>query len=278
MPAPYSDDIRQKAVAAVERSERKSHICRMFHISRNTLDLWLQRRAATGSIRSIRDYRRGPQPKINDLEAFRAFAQTHGHLTQQQMAQQWCEPNSDPTIGQAFLGQLQAYVPEQLVYIDEAGTDNTEDYSYGWCETSQRFHAVKMGHRTEGISMIAGWCNRQVLAAMTFKGYCDTAWVEAWVEQYLIPDLRPGQVVIMDNASFHKSAGIRELIEQAGCELPFLPPYSPDLEAVYKVGIKAEIRGTSMSRQLPSHDSVDVEAFNLWADFTNSLLESMTID
>ncbi len=135
---------------------------------------------------------------------------------------------------QAFLEQLQAYTLEQVVYVDEAGADNTEDYAHGWCAESERFYALKLGHRTQRVNMIAGWCNRAVVAPMTFQGSCDTNLVEAWVERWLVPQLQPAQVVVMDNASFHKSATMRELIEQAGCKLLFLPPYSPDLNKIEK--------------------------------------------
>jgi len=135
---------------------------------------------------------------------------------------------------QAFLAHLQTYAPKQLVYIDEAGVDDTEDYAYGWCARSERFEALKLGHRTERISMIAGWCHHQVVAPMTFKGYCDTTLVETWVEQLLVAQLKPGQVVVMDNASFHKASAIRDHIEQAGCILLFLPPSSPDLNKLEK--------------------------------------------
>ena len=102
MPAPYSDDFRQKAVDAVDRGERKSKVCQMFNISRNTLDLWLKRRERTGSISAIRDYYRGTPPKISDLEAFRIFAKANGRLTQQQMAKKWPEPISAHTLGKAL--------------------------------------------------------------------------------------------------------------------------------------------------------------------------------
>jgi transposase len=102
MSAPYSEDLRQKVMAALERGERKSHISRMFGISRNTLDIWLKRQETTGKIGAIRDYHRGPRPKIDDLEAFRVFAQNHGHLTQQAMAELWPEPISNRTIGKAL--------------------------------------------------------------------------------------------------------------------------------------------------------------------------------
>jgi transposase len=102
MPAAYSDDLRDKVLAAVDRGEKKSHVSRMFNISRNTLDLWLKRRDATGSASPVRGYHRGPDPKVNDLEAFRAFANAHGHLTQQQMADLWPEPITDVTVGKAL--------------------------------------------------------------------------------------------------------------------------------------------------------------------------------
>lgn len=102
MPAPYSDDLRQKALDALDRGEGKSHICRWLNISRNTLDLWIKRRAATGSLSPTRPYQRGPQPKIADLEQFRQFAKQHGHLTQIDMAQQWSEAVSNRTIGKAL--------------------------------------------------------------------------------------------------------------------------------------------------------------------------------
>lgn len=69
---------------------------------------------------------------------------------------------------------------------------------------------------------------------MTFKGYCDSTLVETWVQAFLVAQLKPGQVVVMDNPSFHKSTTIREHIEQAGCTVLFLPPYSPDLNKIEK--------------------------------------------
>ena len=102
MPAPHSLDLRLKAVAAFDRGERKSDICKFLEISRNTLDLWLKRREESGSVAPKTDYRHGPEPKIKDLDAFRTFVEEHGHLTQKEMAQQWPEPISDTSIGEAL--------------------------------------------------------------------------------------------------------------------------------------------------------------------------------
>ena len=102
MPAAYSLDLRTKAVAAFDNGVPKSQVCRLFSISRNTLDLWLKRRSETGSLAAKSKYHHGPTPKIDDLDAFRQFAQQYGHLTQEEMAQQWPAPVSSTTIGLAL--------------------------------------------------------------------------------------------------------------------------------------------------------------------------------
>ena len=67
-----------------------------------------------------------------------------------------------------------------------------------------------------------------------------------WVEKILVPELRSGQLVIMDNATFHKASEIKELIESAGCVLLFLPPYSPDLNPIEKfwANFKRQVKDT----------------------------------
>ena len=86
----------------------------------------------------------------------------------------------------------------------------------------------------ERHSVIAGLSGGKALAPWGFNGYCDTEVVLTWVKPVMAPELKPGLSVVMDNASFHKAAAIRETMENAGCELLFLPPYSPDLNPVAK--------------------------------------------
>lgn len=71
---------------------------------------------------------------------------------------------------------------------------------------------------------------------MVFNGSCNTKLFESWVESFLIKELVPGQYVVMDNASFHKSQKTKELIESVGCKIIFLPPYSPDFNPIEKFG------------------------------------------
>ena len=116
--------------------------------------------------------------------------------------------------------------------MDEAGIDDTDDYGYGWCLLGERFYAKRKASRTQRVSFIAAWHQRQLVAPATFEGYCNRAVFEAWLEQFLLPELAIGSVIICDNASFHKGGQIRELIEAAGCHLLYLPPYSPDLNPI----------------------------------------------
>lgn len=121
---------------------------------------------------------------------------------------------------------------ETIVYVDEAGMDNREDYGYGWNEKGQRFHALKSGRRQGRVNMIAALYQGQLMAPFTVEGACNRAVFEIWLETCLIPMLKPGLLVVMDNATFHKGGRIEQLIQEAGCELLYLPAYSPDFNKI----------------------------------------------
>ena len=75
-------------------------------------------------------------------------------------------------------------------------------------------------------------CEGKLVAPLTFEGSCNRVVFEKWLGEKLLPQLKTGQLVILDNASFHKSQKVRELIESVNCELEYLPPYSPDLNEI----------------------------------------------
>lgn len=118
------------------------------------------------------------------------------------------------------------------VYVDEAGVDNTLVWPWGWSPKGAPCLGEKLGHKTHRVSMAAGLCCGQVLAPLTFEGTCNADLIESWFEQQLLPVLVPGQVVILDNASFHRHTRLRALLEIKGCSLLPLPPYSPDFNAI----------------------------------------------
>ena len=123
-------------------------------------------------------------------------------------------------------------MPQQIAYVDEAGIDNREEYPYGYCKVGQRFYALKSGKRSERVSWIAGLKEGRLFAPMTFAGSCNRDLFELWLEECLVPQLQPGDVIVIDNASFHHGQAIEEIVAQAGCEIWYLPPYSPDLNEI----------------------------------------------
>jgi len=104
----------------------------------------------------------------------------------------------------------------------------------GWGKKGEKLIGKKSGKYYQRTNIVAGLVNNKSIAPMIFNGSCNTELFEAWVAQFLIKELVPGQFVVMDNASFHKSQKTKELIESVGCKVIFLPPYSPDLNPIEK--------------------------------------------
>ncbi|WP_425394234.1 IS630 family transposase [Chroococcidiopsis thermalis] len=268
MPAPYSYDLRRKVIEAIDSGIGKTQASKIFKISRNTINLWLHKREETGDDRAPVGYQRGYGAKITNLEDFKEFARKHGSQTHAEMAQAWHLEISDRTIGKAlkkigftrkktygyrerdeekrqeFIEKIERKKPEERVYIDESGIDNRDDYSYGWNEKGQRLYDLKSGKRSIRVSIISGLCQGKLLAPFTFEGACNRLVFEQWLSEKLLPHLKPGQTVILDNATFHKSEKIRELIKSAQCEIQYLPPLSPGLNEIehYLFPIKNRVR------------------------------------
>ena len=114
--------------------------------------------------------------------------------------------------------------PERLVFIDETWTATNMTRSHGRCAKGERLRmGFPHGHR-KTTTLVAGLRMTGMVAPMVLDGPINGDWFEAYVTQVLIPELRPGDVVIMDNLSSHKRASVRERIEAAGARLMFLPP------------------------------------------------------
>jgi len=131
-----------------------------------------------------------------------------------------------------FIQELQSYKPENIVYIDESGIDNRDDYGYGWNERGERFYDFKSGKRSLRVSIMSGLCQGSLIAPLTFEGSCNQRVFEKWLAEMLRPSLKPGQTVILDNATSHKSDKISQLITETGCQIRYLPPYSPNLNEI----------------------------------------------
>lgn len=106
--------------------------------------------------------------------------------------------------------------------------------SHGRCPKGKRLRmGLPHGHR-KTTTLLAGLRMTGMVAPMVLDGPINGDWFEACITQVLVPELRPGDVVIMDNLSSHKRVSVRERIEAAGATLRFLPPYSPDFNPIEK--------------------------------------------
>ena len=122
--------------------------------------------------------------------------------------------------------------PEDVVVLDEFGATTQMTRSSGRCPAGERLVApVPHGH-WKVLTTIAAMTVDGMLAAVTVDAATDADVFRAFVRDALVPALRPGQLVVMDNLSSHKAAGVAELIEAAGCRVRYLPPYSPDLNPI----------------------------------------------
>jgi len=118
------------------------------------------------------------------------------------------------------------------VYVDETGFDAPLIREYGYAPVGEKVMGERTGLRFARTSLIAGYKAGKAVAPVAFKGYCNPDVVLTWVKEMLIPCLKPGDVVIWDNALCHKSNVLAHAFEDAEIKLLLLPPYSPDLNLI----------------------------------------------
>jgi transposase len=124
--------------------------------------------------------------------------------------------------------------PEKLVFIDETSISTNMARRFGRAPCGERCRAsVPFGH-WKTTTLIAALRVDRVDAPMTIDGALDGRSFLAYVEQVLAPTLRTGEIVVLDNVSTHKVAGVREAIEASGAKVLYLPPYSPDFNPIEK--------------------------------------------
>ncbi len=134
--------------------------------------------------------------------------------------------------------------PSTLVFIDETGADTKMARRHGRAPRGQRLRSsVPHGH-WKTTTFVGGLRLSGMTAPMVLDGPMTGDWFGAYVEQILVPTLRPGDIVILDNLPAHKNATARRAIEAVGAELRFLPPYSPDLNPIENAfsKLKANLR------------------------------------
>jgi transposase len=127
-----------------------------------------------------------------------------------------------------------------LVFVDEMGTHTSLAPLYGYSPQGQRAFFEIPRNRGTNTTLLSSMSVEGMGPSMAVEGSTNKAVFETYVEHFLAPTLKAGQVVIMDNLSAHKGERIRELIEERDCKLLYLPPYSPDLNPIEEAFSKAK--------------------------------------
>ncbi len=132
-------------------------------------------------------------------------------------------------------------------YVDESGCDDRLQREHGWSPRGEPCFDTRLGHAGERRSVVAAWTptpTHGLMAPLSFDGTCHSRLFELWLRVMLCPFLRPGQVVILDNARFHRKKAVQRILKKVGCRALFLPAYSPDLNLIEPQwhGLKTRVR------------------------------------
>ena len=136
------------------------------------------------------------------------------------------------------LERIRSIAPEHLIFLDESGVTTSMTRLSARALGGRRIHEATPGGHWKILTILGAMSLRGMVATMTIEEATDREIFLAYIEQVLCPALQPGDVVVMDNLSSHKVNGVRERIQQAGAEVLYLPPYSPDPNPIEKAWAK----------------------------------------
>ncbi len=126
----------------------------------------------------------------------------------------------------------QATDPKRLVFVDEMGTNTSLSPLRAWSRRGERARCAVPRNRGKNTTLLASMSAEGIGSSLAITDAVDAQMFEAYLERVLLAELRPRRIVVMDNLSAHKTEKVRELVEGAGCDLLYLPPYSPDLNPI----------------------------------------------
>ena len=263
MTAPLSNDLRARVVGALEAGESCRSVAARFGVAVSSAVKWSQRYRMTGSVapgkmgghrkrvpephRAFICERVAQQPNLTlaglkaelgergivvSHDAIWRFLRREGlrfKKTLFALEQARTDVARRRRRWRAWQKQLD---PQRLVFVDETWIKTNMAPLYGWGAKGRRLRGFAPHGHWRTLTFVGALRADGLAAPCVFDGPINGRCFVAWVEQQLVPTLRPGDIVVLDNLGSHKSAAVRQLVKQAGARLWFLPPYSPDLNPI----------------------------------------------
>ena len=259
----YSNDLRERVVAAVDAGDSCRTVAARFGVSVSSVVKWSQRWRATGSVAP--DKMGGYRPVVLEQQRDFILEQVHqsSHVTARGLprllAARGVKVSHDSmwrflrreglsfkeslfAIEQAradiarrrrrWKGLMADLDPSQLVFVDETWIKTTMAPLRGWGAKGDRLKGYAPHGHWRTLTFIADLRCDLLTAPCVFDGPINRECFRAWVDQQLIATLKPGDIVILDNLGSYKAKAIRQTIKAAGARLWFLPPHSPDLNPI----------------------------------------------
>ena len=158
-----------------------------------------------------------------------------------------------------FAEKMKAISPENLVYVDECGVEEYLYRAYAYAPRGEKVIAEISGKKFKRTNFAAGICLGKGVAPIEYEGSMNSTLFEWWFEKCLLNELKPGSVIVLDNATFHRKTILPGLAAQKNCAVLFLPAYSPDLNPIEKkwAWLKKRLR-----KILPGFDSFELAVQN----------------
>jgi transposase len=258
---PYSQDLRVRVLRAIDQGKMQQEVAEDLGVSLATIGRYLKQRREVGHL-SPKEIPGRPPKKAQPLEeGLLPQLQAHPDSTFQQHSDLWEQATgmqvSRWTMGRAIrrlgwtrkkkslealeqdeeartawrelMGELE---PDRLVFLDECGSNIALTPLYARAPRGERARGRVPRNRKKNTTLLASISLQGIGACMMIAGSANASTFETYVQQVLAPELKKGQIVIMDNLRAHKGAFVRQLIEGKGCRLLFLPTYSPDFSPI----------------------------------------------
>jgi transposase len=257
----YSQDLRERILQTVDEGKTQAPAAHLLKVSETTVKRYVRQRREKGHVRP-KPLPGRPPTKRAALEAtLQPQLEKQPDATLQEHCDTW-EANAGIKVSistmsrairrlrwtrkkktleaserkeeerQQWKEQTKGLEASKLVFLDESGSNMALTRLYARAPRGRRARGSVPCNRGKNVTLIASLSLEGIGETLLMEGAANTQIFEIYVEQILVPSLRPGQIVIMDNLSIHKGKKVRELIEARGCQVLFLPTYSPDLSPI----------------------------------------------